>query len=121
MKPTNTQNKVTPSRLTLEFLQFHKENPHIYELFSKFAFVVARNHNKFGSRAILERIRWETNVESNHPALKIPNAYSAFYSRLFEIDHPRYDGLFQHNNSIANELYDIKIIKTKDAQLCFKF
>ncbi len=87
----------------------------------RFASEVARNRSRFGSRAILERIRWETNINSNHETLKIPNAYSAYYSRLFEIDHPRFDGMFQHNTSIANELYDLKIIRNKNAQLTFSF
>ncbi len=123
MKQTYTKNKpkVRPSKLTLAFLAFHRDNPQIYELFVKFARTVARNHNRFGSRAILERIRWETNVESSHQTLKIPNAYSAYYSRLFEIDHPRFDGMFQHNCSIANELYDLKITRTKNDQLTFDF
>lgn len=123
MKQTYTRNKpkVKPAKLTLEFLAFHRDNPQIYKLFVKYASMVARTRNRFGSRAILERIRWETAVESSHETLKIPNAYSAYYSRLFEIDHPRFDGMFQHNNSIANELYDFKIIRNKDAQLTFDF
>ena len=100
---------------------FHRDNPQIYKLFVKFASGVARNRSRFGSRAILERIRWETNLDSSHETLKIPNAYSAYYSRLFEIDYPRFDGMFQHNTSIANELYDLKITRNKDAQLTFSF
>ena len=123
MKQTYTRNnpKIRPSKLTLDFLAFHRDNPQIYELCVKFASMVARNRSRFGSRAILERIRWETNVETNHKTLKIPNAYSAYYSRLFEIDHPRFDGIFQHNSSIANELYDLKITRDKNAQLTFSF
>ena len=123
MKQTYTRNKpkIRPAKLTLDFLAFHRDNPQIYELFVKFASEVARNRSRFGSRAILERIRWETNINSNHKTLKIPNAYSAYYSRLFEIDHPRFDGMFQHNTSIANELYDLKIIRNKNAQLTFGF
>tara|TARA_R110002020_G_scaffold24212_8_gene79876 strand:+ start:86 stop:448 length:363 start_codon:yes stop_codon:yes gene_type:complete len=113
--------KIKPAKLTLDFLTFHRDNPQIYELFVRFASEVARTRNRFGSRAILERIRWETAVESRHETLKIPNAYSAYYSRLFEIDHPRFDGMFQHNTSIANELYDLKITRKKDAQLTFSF
>jgi len=123
MKPTYTRNKpkIRPSKLTLAFLAFHRDNPQIYELFVGFATTVARSRSRFGARAILERIRWETSTETNHKTLKIPNAYSAYYSRLFEIDHPRFDGIFQHNCSIANELYDLKIIRDKNAQLTFSF
>lgn len=123
MKQTYMRNKpkIRPAKLTLDFLAFHRDNPQIYELFVRFASEVARNRSRFGSRAILERIRWETNINSNHETLKIPNAYSAYYSRLFEIDHPRFDGMFQHNTSIANELYDLKIIRNKNAQLTFSF
>jgi hypothetical protein len=114
--------KIRPAKLTLAFLAFHRDNPHIYKLFAEFATTTARN--RFGSRAILERIRWETNVKTNHKTLKtlkIPNAYSAYYSRLFEIDQPRFDGMFQHNCSMADELYDLKITRDKNAQLTFGF
>mgnify|MGYP003138246994 CR=1 FL=1 len=121
MRHIYTKNKVLPSKLTLDFLTFHRDNPRVYELFTKFATAVARNRSKFGARAILERIRWETNVETNGATVKIPNAHSSYYSRLFEIDHPRYDGMFQHNQSAANELYDLKITRNKDAQLTFGF
>jgi hypothetical protein len=123
MKQTYTRNKpkIRPAKLTLAFMAFHRDNPQIYKLFVKFASEVARNRSRFGSRAILERIRWETATNSNHETLKIPNAYSAYYSRLFEMDYPRFDGMFQHNTSIANELYDLKITRNKDAQLTFSF
>ena len=113
--------KIRPAKLTLEFFAFHRDNPQIYTLFVKFAKLVASSRNRFGSRAILERIRWESYTTTTYKTLKIPNAYSAYYSRLFEINHPHLDGMFQHNSSIANELYDFKIIRDKDAQLTFSF
>ena len=121
MQRIYTRNKVIPSKLTLDFLAFHRDNPKIYELFVKFATGVARSRSKFGSRAILERIRWETSIETAHETLKIPNAYSAYYSRLFEIDHPRFDGMFQRNQLAADELYDLKVTRKKNAQLTFGF
>lgn len=121
MKPMYTRNKVRPSKLTLDFLAFHRDNARVYELYVQFARTLARSQSRLGSRAILERIRWETNVETNGATVKIPNAYSAYYSRLFEIDNPQYDGLFQHNVSVANELYDLKITRDANAQLTFDF
>ena len=121
MRHIYTKNKVLPSKLTLDFLTFHRDNPRVYELYVQFARTLARSRSRIGSLAILERIRWETNVETTGKNVKIPNAYSAYYSRLFEIDHPRYDGMFQHNQSAANELYDLKVTRNKDAQLTFGF
>ena len=72
MRHIYTKNKVLPSKLTLDFLTFHRDNPRVYELFTKFATAVARNRSKFGARAILERIRWETNVETNGATVKNP-------------------------------------------------
>ena len=121
MKQMYTRNKprARPAKLTLDFLAFHKANPRIYTLFVQFASQSSRT--RFGSRAILERIRWETNLKTNHDTLKIPNAYSAYYSRLFEINYPRFDGMFQHNDSIANELYDLNITTDENSQLTFSF
>ena len=45
------------------FNDFNRKNPKVYELFKKFALEAIRNgHNKLGSKMIVERIRWYTNM-----------------------------------------------------------
>ena len=50
---------------------FHHDNPTIYELFKRFTFeVIERGHDKYSSKAIFERIRWHTDIETNGDELK---------------------------------------------------
>ena len=48
-----------------EFKTFHEKNPQIYRLFKKFAYTaIGKGHNRLSSEMIINRIRWETEVET---------------------------------------------------------
>ena len=71
--------------LTEKFQKFDQENPHIYNLFTRFAFeAIAAGHKTLSASLIVERIRWEVDVvtQSDDP-FKINNNHRAFYSRKF--------------------------------------
>ena len=75
---------------------WHKANPEVYELFKKFTWqVIGAGHKNYSSKAIFERIRWHTDVETGGDPFKINNNYTAYYARLFMVDHPEYDGFFR--------------------------
>ena len=45
--------------------EFHKQNPHVYDLFQSFTLdVIARGHKHYSAKAVFERIRWHTDVET---------------------------------------------------------
>lgn len=45
------------------FVKFHTENPHIYQLFLKFAVEVQKaGHERYSADAIMHRIRWECDI-----------------------------------------------------------
>ncbi len=70
-------------RLKAQFATFHTANPHIYELYVKFAREAKnRNFKKFGISAITERIRWEVATTTTDQDFKISNNHRAFYARL---------------------------------------
>lgn len=87
-----------------KFLVYHAENPHVYRMFEKFALeAVASGRKNFGAAAIVERMRWYTSIETKGEAFKIGNDYRAFYSRIFEENHPHYAGFFRKRRSVADQ------------------
>lgn len=82
--------------LVAAFWEYHRENPHIYRLFKRFALeAIDRGRKHLGAKMIFERIRWYTQVETTGDPFKINNNYHAYYARLFMRDHPDYDGFFR--------------------------
>jgi len=75
--------------------KWHKQNPHFYELFEHFTFkAINKGHKKLSAWLIVNRIRWETAIETTGEDYKISNDFIAYYSRLFMHYHPEYSGFF---------------------------
>jgi|TARA_Y100000052_G_C2924379_1_gene70335 hypothetical protein len=75
---------------------WHKKNPHVYELFKKFTLIaIDRGHKEMSAWLIVNRIRWETSVETSGNDFKISNDFIAYYARLFMHDYPQYEGFFR--------------------------
>lgn len=78
-----------------EFEEFHANNPHVYELYVKYALEAkARGRRRFSIAMITERIRWYTTIETDDDEYKINNNHKAFYARKL-MEDPRFAGLFQ--------------------------
>lgn len=76
--------------------EWHKENPMVYEMFERFTFDAIRSGRQHYSHwAIVNRIRWDREIETRGGDFKISNDYIGFYARLFHAKHPRYDGFFR--------------------------
>jgi hypothetical protein len=52
----------------------------------------------------VNRIRWETTVETLGGDFKISNNFIAYYSRLFMDEHPEYRGFFRTKTLKGGEL-----------------
>ncbi len=75
---------------------FHERYPVVWQLFERFALDrLALGHQHYGAKAIMERVRWETDKGSGYPALKINDHYTAFYSRRFARFHPEHGDFFR--------------------------
>lgn len=79
------------------FNQYHRDNPQVYELFKKFTFMaIRRGHNRLSAWMIVNRIRWETSIETfSVEEYKISNDYIALYARKFMSDYPEYNEFFK--------------------------
>jgi len=81
------------------FLIFHEKNPSIFKLFRKYAETVrARGANNYGAKALMERIRWEVEIERNEE-FKINNNYVSFYVRLLIFLEPSFKDFFEMRSS----------------------
>jgi hypothetical protein len=81
-----------------KFLKYAQANPHVWELFSKFAWEVIRTGRKnFGAKAIWERMRWYAafETEDTETIWKLSNNHHAYYARLFMNTFPGYRGFFR--------------------------
>ena len=75
---------------------WHKKNPLVYELFEKYTFDAIESGRKHYSHwAIINRIRWDREIETQGSDFKISNDYIGFYARLFHAQHPEHDGFFR--------------------------
>jgi hypothetical protein len=85
---------IAPARQ--RWLEWHRQNPHVYALFKEFTFqAILRGHRRLSAWLVVNRIRWETTVETNGGDFKISNDFIAYYSRLFMEEHPEYSGFFR--------------------------
>ncbi len=79
-----------------EWWEFHRQNMHVYELFKHFSFEVIKiGHKNFSSKAIFERIRWETAIKTTDEQFKLQNNFTPYYARLFMTHFPEHDGFFR--------------------------
>ena len=80
-----------------EFIRFHRDNPEIYDLYVKYAFQLRdAGRENYGSKAIVERIRWHVNVETqSKDEFKINNNHTAYYARMVMMDYPELKGYFR--------------------------
>lgn len=88
---------------TQQFVQYHLDNPHIYQEFKKFTFkAMAKGFKHYGAKAIFEIIRFETGVKGNDQ-FKVNNNYTPYFARLFEKDHPEHKDFFYKRKSKFDE------------------
>lgn len=76
------------------FWRYHEMNPHVYDLFVRYANQVVRVKEHYSARAIFDRIRWFTEVETRGSEFKISNNHSPYYARMFMQDYPATKGFF---------------------------
>ena len=85
---------ISPARQ--RWLEWHRSNPQVYELFKEFTFqAIRRGHRRLSAWLVVNRIRWETAVETSGGDFKISNDFIAYYARLFMDENPEFRGFFR--------------------------
>lgn len=85
------------------FCKFHRANPHVYELFCRYAHEARkRGYRQFGAAAIYERMRWHVMIETNSDSeFKLSNNHKAYYARMFMIEFPEAREFFRRRELTA--------------------
>ena len=80
----------------VKFQNFHRKNPHVYDMYKKFAFqLINKGHFKIGTNMIIERIRWEAKLVTSDKVYKMNNNYAPHYARLFCREFPDHRHRFE--------------------------
>jgi hypothetical protein len=75
---------------------WHKKNPHVWKLFEKFTLMaISKGHKNLSAWLVVNRIRWETSIETQGDDFKISNDFIALYARYFMHKYPQYNGFFR--------------------------
>jgi hypothetical protein len=86
--------------LSERYLAWRALNPQVYKLFRRFAYEALESGQKFGAKAIAERMRWEMRVKARDD-FKVNNSFvSRMVRELIEEDE-RFEGYFQTRKLLA--------------------
>ena len=83
-----------------DFFSYHNSHPDIYRLFQQYAYELKMSGRKhYGSKAIMERIRWHMEIERRED-FKINNNYASCYARLLMLQNPDFRSFFETRGRI---------------------
>jgi hypothetical protein len=79
------------------FLRWHMTHKDVWKAFESLCFyVIGKGKDKCGSMAILNKVRWDVEIEFNQGELKCPNDWAPYFARIFCWKHPQHAGLFNN-------------------------
>lgn len=89
--------KATGRSIDEAFKKYHAENPQVYDMFKEQVLrAVRRKREKVSANAIINWIRWEVSLDiRTKETYKINDHYSSRYARLFVMEHPHYEHMFE--------------------------
>ncbi|WP_235738955.1 hypothetical protein [Nocardioides alcanivorans] len=72
------------------FEAFHSANPHVAEALEALAAEWLAHHRKVGVKALVERLRWESGIQTQGDAYRINNSLVSHYARLLIARRPEW-------------------------------
>lgn len=64
------------------FAAFHAANPHVADALELLAAQWLAFHKRVGVKALAERLRWESGIQTSGDAYRINNSFTSLYARL---------------------------------------
>ena len=96
MEHINIDNSSKGSTIDEQFANFHKANPHVYEMLKTLALKTKRAGSKhYGMAGLFEVLRWTHTIETHGDEFKLNNNYRALYARLLMTNEPELEGFFK--------------------------
>lgn len=80
------------------FCEYHAQHPDVFWKFREYAYAMKRaGFSKYGSRAILERVRWHFAIKQGpQDVFKLNDHFTPHYARLLMQHEPNiFDGFFE--------------------------
>ena len=76
--------------------EWHKANPEVWLKFEEYTLEAIKSGRKnYSHWAIINRIRWHSEIETSGGEFKISNDYICFYARLFHARYPEHKDFFR--------------------------
>ena len=76
--------------------EWHKKNPEVWERFESYTLEAIKSGREHYSHwAIINRIRWHSEIETKGGEFKISNDHICFYARLFHARYPQHKDFFR--------------------------
>lgn len=85
---------VSPETVTMFFQSFQAQ-PDVWRQFEKFTLESIAKKIKRGSKAIMERVRWECEELEPGRDWKCNNNFTAYYARVFSYKYPEHRDYFE--------------------------
>jgi hypothetical protein len=99
-------------RLLLRFIQYHEENPQVYQTFKDYAQrIKATGRGQYSGWVICQVIRWERDVQTRGDVFKLNNDFIALYSRLLIAERPEFADFLE-----LREMKPVRKLSFVDAQ-----
>ena len=70
------------------FVAFHEENPHVANALEALAAQWLIRHKKVGMKALVERLRWESGIQTDGDVWRLNNSFTSHYARLLLARRP---------------------------------
>lgn len=84
--------------------EWRSRNRDVWRKVEDFAVGEARQRRRFSIQTIIERLRWQDNVDADGRKLRIPNAYGAIWARVLMAEHPGMEQFITHGRSTFDKL-----------------
>lgn len=76
------------------FALFHEQNPHVAKALEALAGQWLARHERASMKALFERLRWESGLQTHGEAYRLNNDYTALYARLLIERRPEWAAAF---------------------------
>ena len=79
-----------------KFLEFHRDNPHVYvQLVDCARQVKARGKTRYSIKGLFEVVRFREDTRTTGKPFKLNNNYTAYFARKIMEENPDLDGFFK--------------------------
>jgi hypothetical protein len=86
------------------FAAFHSSNPHVADALERLAEQwLAAGNSKVGMKSLVERLRWESGIQTTGSAWRINNSHVSFYSRLLIERRPEWADRIETRKALADD------------------